>query len=393
MQKINTKNMKNFNLILFITIALITSSCTKEARFTIQGTVTDAAKETLYLEVAGLEGDIPLDSIKLKEDGHFSFKAKKPEAPEFYRLRIKNKIINFAVDSTEVLSVNASLDRFSDQYEIEGSTNAQKIKELSLLQSNLQIEVNELMKKAKNFTITHDVLEDSINQLIKDYKDTVKLNYIYSAPNTTAAYFALFQKLNGYLIFDPLNSKDDVRCFAAVATSMNNYYPHADRSKNIYNIVIKGMRNTRTPKEKVIEIPEDKINETGLIDVNLRNMKGNRVKLSEQKGKVVLLDFTIYQSPNSTPHNYMLRDLYNQFSSQGFEIYQVSLDADEHYWKTIADNLPWICVRDENGVYSTAASLYNVTEIPSFFIINRQNELYKKGTDIKDLATEIKKIL
>ena len=213
------------------------------------------------------------------------------------------------------------------------------------------------MKKTKDFSITHDVLQDSINKLLKDYKDTVKINYIYSAPNTTSAYFALFQKLNGYLIFDPLNSKEDVRCFAAVATSMNNNHPHSDRSKNIYNIVIKGMRNTRTPRERVLEIPEDKISESGLIDISLRNLKGEKIKLSEQKGKVILLDFTIYQSANSTPHNYMLRDLYDQFASQGFDIYQVSLDADEHYWKTIVDNLPWICVRDENGVYSTIASL------------------------------------
>ena len=41
----------------------------------------------------------------------------------------------------------------------------------------------------------------------------------------------------------------------------------------------------------------------------------------------------------------MLRDLYDKYAGQGLEIYQVPLDADEHYWKTTADNLPWICVR------------------------------------------------
>ena len=384
--------MKKYSFIFFIVILLV-SSCKKEETFTIKGSISDANKETLYLELAGLEGDIPLDSIKLKEEGQFQFRASRPNAPEFYRLRIKNKTINFAIDSTETLQVTASFNGFADKYEIEGSTSAQKIKELTLLQANIQAKVNELMKKTKDFSITHDVLQDSINKLLKDYKDTVKINYIYSAPNTTSAYFALFQKLNGYLIFDPLNSKEDVRCFAAVATSMNNNHPHSDRSKNIYNIVIKGMRNTRTPRERVLEIPEDKISESGLIDISLRNLKGEKIKLSEQKGKVILLDFTIYQSANSTPHNYMLRDLYDQFASQGFDIYQVSLDADEHYWKTIADNLPWICVRDENGVYSTIASLYNVTEIPSFFLIGRDSELKKRGEDIKDIATEIKKLL
>ena len=30
----------------------------------------------------------------------------------------------------------------------------------------------------------------------------------------------------------------------------------------------------------------------------------------------------------------MLRELYNKYHAQGFEIYQVSLDEDEHFWKT-----------------------------------------------------------
>lgn len=385
--------MKNYNFIFFISILLLVVSCKKEETFTVKGTITDAGKETLFLEIAGLEGDLPKDSIKLKEDGHFSFKLTRPDAPEFYRLRIKNKVINFAIDSTETLQVTASLNGFADKYEIEGSVNARKIKELSLLQGDLQSNISKLMTQAKNFVITHDILEDSINKLLKEYKDTVKINYIYSLPNTTAAYFALFQKVNGYLIFDPLNSKEDVRVFAAVATSLNNNYPHSDRAKNLYNIVIKGMRNTRVPKEKVLEIPEDKIVESGLIDINLRSIKGKKHKLSDLKGKVVLLDFTIYQSANSTAHNYMLRDLYEQFSAQGFEIYQVSLDADEHYWKTIADNLPWVCVRDDNGIYSNIASIYSVKEIPSFFLINRQNELKLRNEDIKDLAAEIKKLL
>ena len=162
--------------------------------------------------------------------------------------------------------------------------------------------------------------------------------------------------MNNYLIFDPLNNKEDVKCFAAVATSLNNYYPDADRSKNLYNIVIKGMKNTRTPQQKVVEIPEEAISETGIIDINLRDMKGNTRKLSELKGKAVIVDFTVYQSAVSATHNYMLRDLYDKYAAQGLEIYQVSLDADEHYWKTTADNLPWICVRDGNGIYSSIAA-------------------------------------
>ncbi len=54
-------------------------------------------------------------------------------------------------------------------------------------------------------------------------------------------------------------------------------------------------------------------------------MKGNMHKLSDLKGKAVILDFTIYQSAVSPTHNYMLRDLYDKYAGQGLEIYTTSM--------------------------------------------------------------------
>ena len=100
------------------------------------------------------------------------------------------------------------------------------------------------------------------------------------------------------------------------------------------------MKNTRAPQQKVVELPTELCRKQVSLIFNLRDMKGNMHKLSDLKGKAVILDFTIYQSAVSPTHNYMLRDLYDKYAGQGLEIYQVSLDADEHYWKTTADNLP-----------------------------------------------------
>ena len=322
--------------------------------------------------------------------GSFSFAQKRPESPEFYRLRLDNKVINFAVDSTETVSVKAEINDFATAYRIEGSENNLKIKELVLLQADLQKNVDKL---GQNRNIPAGIAQDSLLAMVNNYKNKVKREYIFAAPNMPYAYFALFQSLNGYMIFDPLTNKEDVKCFAAVATSLNNAYPHADRSRNLYNMVIKGMKNTRTPQQKVVEIPEEAISETGIIDINLRDMKGNTRKLSELKGKAVIVDFTVYQSAVSATHNYMLRDLYDKYAAQGLEIYQVSLDADEHYWKTTADNLPWICVRDGNGIYSSIAASYNVKNVPSVFLVNKNNELSARGESIKDLEAAVKALL
>lgn len=379
------------NVYFLLALLLIgLSACNNEPKFEVQGEINGGADKILYLEASGLDGIVALDSIKLGSSGSFSFAQKRPESPEFYRLRLDNKVINFAVDSTETVSIKASENDFAVGYSIEGSENNTKIKELVLLQSDLQRHVDKL---AQNRNIPAGIAQDSLMSMVNNYKNKVKREYIFAAPNMPYAYFALFQSLNGYMIFDPLTNKEDVKCFAAVATSLNNAYPHADRSRNLYNMVIKGMKNTRTPQRQTVEIPQDKIKEASIIDIQLKDLKGNTRSLTDLKGKVVLIDFTVYNNAMSAAHNLALRDLYNKYASQGFEIYQISLDGDEHFWKTSADNLPWVCVRDANGAYSSYISLYNVTNLPSVFLVNRANELSARGENIKDLDEAIKKLL
>lgn len=385
--------MKKLNILLLGTILLGICSCHQEPHFNIKGNIHNAAGQTLYLEQSGIEDIILLDSARLNSSGTYSFKGKRPESPEFYRLRVGNRIINFSADSTETIEIHADLDNFSTQYSVKGSENSEKIKELTLLQMELQKQVDNLVRHSRSKRMPNDLFEDSLITLINHYKDTVKRNYIFSAPNKPYAYYALFQKVNDYLLFDPLNNREDIKCFGAVATSMNNAYPHADRSKNLYNIVIKGMKNTRIPKQQEIELPENKISETGIIDISLPDLKGNIRKLSDLKGKVVLLDFIIYQSAIASPHNIALNELYQKYAPQGLEIYQISLDADEHFWKTTADKLPWVCVRDENGIYSNVPIAYNVQKLPTYFLINRNSELNNRDENIKDLEKELKKLL
>ena len=365
------------------------TACNNEPAFTVQGEITDAADKMLYLEHTGLERIIPLDSTELNESGSFSFSSARPEAPEFYRLRIENQIINFSIDSTETVEIHAGFKNLSTEYQIEGSENNTKIKELVLLQAELQKQVNQLAQSG----LPIGIAQDSIQSLVNAYKDTVKRNYIFAGPNKPYAYFALFQQLNGYMIFDPLSNKEDVKCFAAVATSMNNMYPHADRSRNLYNMVIKGMKNTRTPQTQPLQIPADKIEETSIIDIPLRDVDGNLHHLTDLKGKVVLIDFTIYGTAESGARNLLLRELYNKYKGQGLEIYQISLDTDEHFWKTSADNLPWICVRDPQGPYSTYVRMYGVSQLPTSFLVNRSNELSLRIDANTDLDAEIKNLL
>ena len=376
-----------YGLLALVLVGL--SACEEGPKFKVQGEVTGAADKTLYLEASSLGGIVVLDSAKLGGNGSFSFAEARPESPEFYRLRMDGKVINFAVDSTETVVVKSDAAKFDTGYVIEGSENNQKIKELVMLQAELQQKVDKLAQSK----MPAGLAQNQLMSLVNEYKDKVKRGYIYAAPNKTYAYFALFQTLNGYMIFDPLASKDDVKCFAAVATSLNNAYPHADRSRNLYNMVIKGMKNAREVQPEVVEIDPSKIKEADIIDIQLKDLKGNIRTLTELKGKVVLVDFTVYNNVMSPDHNLALREIYDKYHAQGLEIYKISLDADEHFWKTSADNLPWICVRDANGPYSQYVQLYSVSNLPSVFLVGRDNAIKMRGENIQDLDAELRKLL
>ncbi len=86
-----------------------------------------------------------------------------------------------------------------------------------------------------------------------------------------------------------------------------------------------------------------------------------------------------------------LNAVYSQYRSRGFEIYQISFDSDEHFWKTAADNLPWITVRDPQSVNTRLLSMYNVREIPTGFILNREGDIVVRIEDFSKLSNELKK--
>jgi alkyl hydroperoxide reductase subunit AhpC len=105
---------------------------------------------------------------------------------------------------------------------------------------------------------------------------------------------------------------------------------------------------------------------------------------------VVLLDFHTFTLKDSPQRILQLRDLYNKYHNRGFEIYQVSLDFDEHFWRQMTMKLPWISVRDPEEM---SAVMYNVQSLPEFFLIDRNNQLQKRSSQMKDVEAEIESML
>ena len=377
-----------------VMVALSLASCTGK-KFQVSGVISDAPDSLLLFENMSLNGPVVVDSVRLGADGSFSFEGEAPTAPEFYRLRIARQIINVAVDSTEHVTVKASYPTMTGSYEVEGSTECLKIRELALMQLNLQAQINAVVQ---NPNVSYEKEADSVRTILEVYKYKVKNDYIFKEPWRAYAYFALFQTITlGQqvgLIFDPQSKKEDVQAYAAVATSWDTYHPGSERGTNLHNIAIEGMKNVRILQaEQNQTIDASKINNSGVIEVALPDRNGKTCKLTSLKGKVVLLDFHLFASKGSTERIMHLRDLYNKYHAQGFEIYQVSLDPDEHFWKESVAALPWVCVRDANSTGSVYLTQYNVQTLPTFFTIDRNNVLQKRDAQIKDLDAEIKGLL
>lgn len=383
----------HITFVAIIAAVMAISSC-NEKKFQVTGNITDAKDSILYFEHMSLNGPVTTDSVKLTGDGSFSFSGKDEGTPEFYRLRIAGQIINIAVDSTETIEVNASYPTMASGYEVKGSYDCSKIKELALMQMRLQRNVNAI---AADPTLNVQAVTDSINKVVAAYKYKVKNDYIFKEPMKAYAYFALFQTINmGYqtmLIFNPRNSEDDVKVFAAVATSWDTFYPKAERGANLHNIALEGMKNVRIIRsEQAKRIDPKVINTSGIIEIALKDNKGIVRRLSDLKGKVVLLDFHLFSADGSADRIMMLRDIYNKYHKLGLEIYQVSVDTDEHFWKTQTAALPWISVRvDDNS--ASVLNNYNVQAVPTFFLLNKNVNVVKRDAQIKDIDAEIKALL
>ena len=326
---------------MILAAAAMLAACSNKNTFTIEGHIDGAQDSVLYLHHMGVTKAEVIDSVKLDESGDFCFEEAAPQAPDFYVLRIANQIVNLSIDSTETVSVKAKYPGMATNYEVEGSVNCQKIKELALKQQALQ---ERIIALDRNLSMGQQWAADSLEHMINAYKEEVKKDYIFQAPNEAYAYFALFQSVGIWNIFDKSNPQD-LKVFGAVATSWETFYPESERTKNLRSMTLKSMNDNRQAVARQQRaLNSDIVVESGVVDLSLPDKNGKTRTLTELKGKVVLLDFHSFGLKDSAARILALRDLYNKYHAQGLEIYQVSFDGDKHFWRQSVDALPWISV-------------------------------------------------
>lgn len=380
-------------------LLVMLSSCNGgDNKFRIQGTITGAVGKTLFLEHQGLTSIEPIDSVVLDERGKYKMGGVAPEYPEFYRLRLEKQVIPFSVDSIETITINSDAQSFATGYTVEGSIPAEKIKHVWLAQLDANVAMSQLVQKYDAGKISYADFANHRDSILQSYKDVAQ-EVIFEDPKSPVAYFALFQQIDGNLIFNIYDKKDS-RIFAAVANVYDTFYPESERRDHLYNLALRSIAVVRQQEKAAQEIaridslPQPKVRRIGYFDIALPDIDGKEVRLSEvAKDHMTLLSFTAMDTDWSVAYQSQINGLYQTYSGRGLRIYQVSFDGDSYVWKNRVAQQPWHNVRDTDGVYSSLIGLYNISSLPALFLINAQGDIVARASSFDELRSLIDKQL
>ncbi len=388
-------------------MSLICSCTNDKGTVSIKGTVNDAKGELLTLMHLSGSNPVLVDSLRLGEDGKFSFNPQVEQGgPDFFCLVLNGQTIPVISDTLQTpISIIANKDKFSTTYIAEDSLNT-ALKQAVSVGGNLRRQLYDLTADRQNGKVSHLEFGQKVTQYVNEYKQQVLRDYIYKDPSSPVCYYLLFETVSGLTIFDPLDVQDN-KAYGAVANLWHMLYPNSPRSAYLEQRTIEGqalIKQARENQQKSDSIFQNvTINEASFVELNLEDKQDKIVPLSSINGKgdVVLVDFTAFYYDMSVAHNMVLSKIYERYKNSGLKIYQVCLDFDENFWKVSANNLPWTVVRDrdilldQNGLlqYSGAAALYNVTAIPTVFIMGRDGGIIDRIEDDAKLEAAVAKAI
>jgi peroxiredoxin len=384
--------INRFIVFLYICAALIATGC-KNNTVKISGSLTSPVPgEYLFLEEFNSDKLEPVDSIKIADDGKFSFR-REVNTPVFYLLKLNNNnFTTLLVEPGETIFLKAHNDSLNYPFYVEGSKGTGSIADY-----NRKLSKTIYSLKTLNRIYSDNVdkpglpqLMDSLDSMAQGYLNEINAytkQYIDSNIHSLVSLLALYQQVApGVNVIDPAR---DSKYFAKVDSSMFRQYPDYGPVMTLHEQVKQYKETLEGNKARLLQMGET------APEIILPNQEGDTLKLSSTRGSVVLLDFWASWCPPCRKENPNLVKAYDQFHRRGFQIFQVSLDKTREAWlKGIEDDKleRWMHVSDLQYWNSVVVPLYKIEQIPSNFLLDREGNVIAvnlRGDRLQEKLNEI----
>ncbi len=379
---------------LFI-LMLFLFSCGKQDKVKILLDYSGGTNKTIVvLKELKVDREFPLDSVTLKGSGRSTFTIK-TDQPRFYKLVFPGeKWIMLLAEPGEHIRLKVSQERLPFGYEVNGSHGSKFVRDLGL---RLYLTVNK-MDSLRNLynALPSDKQYDSDRarldgefRALADSQHRESIRFVLSHYNSLASIYALYQKYDDstWVFY----SVKDLQYFKIAGDSLSKKYPHSDEVKALRSHFNRLMNQ----RQRLLLTTLAKGKTIGFPDLHLPNVSSDSVRLSSLTGNVIIVSFWRSDIPACLIQNREFMELYKRFEKKGLRIYQVSLDPDRPKWAAFVldANYPWISVWGGPFETSLAARLYNVQQLPSEYIINKDGEIVSVNPNPDNLSDIITPLL
>ncbi len=360
-------------LLILLILALTISGC-KNNTVRISGKFENPVKgEYLYLNELKANDIKTIDSLKIGEDGIFSFQ-REVSLPTFYLLKTSNN--NFfltLVEPGEKLRIEAMYDSLNYPSSVSGSTGTEKMVQYNKALKNTISKIRGLYEiysqNSGNPDLTKVVqtLDSMKQQYLKGINAYTK-KYIDENMNSLITLVALYQQVEpSSYVLDPVK---DLNYFTKVDSSLFRLYPQSEPVKALHEQV----------QQLVSQVGASAVLQVGneAPEISLPDPDGKIVTLSSTRGNIVLLDFWAAWCGPCRRENPNLVKAFNRYSGKGFRIFQVSLDRTKEDWlKGIQEDklTSWIHVSDLKYWQSVVVPLYKIESIPFNLLLDKEGKI------------------
>lgn len=365
---------------------MLAVSCGRTAK--IDAVVADAPSTDVIVKKLNINRFEILDTVKLDEAGKLSYKFDvKDGEPEFiYLFHGDTKIASMILMAGDKVSiVTDTLGKFT----VEGSEESLKLAEVEKAYAKVLSRMTALALRIEE-SVNQEYAMELRQQLGKEYIDYYRdrVRYIMENSRSLSVVPVFYQNMGANL---PLFSQPtDAIHFRNIADSLSLVYPDSK--------YVKALRQEADKRFGYLEL-ENRLSTAETIsypEIELPDIKGEKRKLSEVDAKVIMVHFWTASDTEQKMHNLdILKPLYDEYHSRGFEIYQVALDVDKGLWAQVVkeQNLPWVSVCDSRGAASVYALTYNISAVPAFLLIADGELVDGNVVDEKSLKNIIEKSL